>query len=273
MPLATVVADIAPLMEEPSNESFRLDEMLCGMLLQVLDTRVPGWCYVRSEYGIEGYVSGDCLNLNADVAAGWKKYKKQVVLASYIDVLGADYSDAPRIASVPRGGVLVALPKPPGSPWQKVGLPSGQKGFTRPSYLAEAIADWGAVSEEDMRWNLVETALSYNGTAYRVGGRTPLGIDSVGLVYMTYLLNGVLLEQSLSFIPGAALRRIRFDGMKEGDVIYFERTLGIYIGENRFAHATEFPGNEGVVVSSLIKDDADYREDLAEGIVCVASLY
>lgn len=273
MPLATVHVDIAPIYTEPSQESYRLDEVLYGMSVQVLENSERGWCYARTEYGTEGFMLLASLNTDFEVASAWHNYKKQVVLAPYIDVLAADTHDAPRIASLPRGGLLVALGRPLDDAWQKVGLATGKKGFTRLSYIAPEIQDWSSLSEEDMRWNLVETALSYNGSSYRAGGRTPLGIDNVGLVAMTYLLNGVIVEQAVSFTPGKALRRIRFEAMQEGDVLYFEDSLGIYIGENRFVHATEYPGNEGVVVSSLRPRDDDYRPDLADHIQGVASLY
>lgn len=273
MAQATVQIDVAPLYETPSLENARIDEMLYGMPVQVIEESAGAWCFVRTEYGTQGYAPASCLDLNAEVATSWKKYKKSVVLSPFVDVQKAPMADAPRLLSVPRGGLVVALKAPDHNGWQKVGLTSGTIGYTRASYLGAAIDDWTRLPQDDMRWNLVESALSYNGAAYRVGGRTPQGIDAVGLAAMAYMLNGVVIPQEPFLKPDSVLRRVRIEDMEEGDVIYFRHSMGIFMGEGHFVHATEYVGSEGVIVSSLNPRDEDYREDLAQRIVAVGSLY
>lgn len=270
---ATVKIDIAPLYETPSLENARIDEMLYGMSVQVLEESAGAWCFVRTEHGTQGYAPASCLDMNVDVAMSWKKYRKSVVLSPFIDVQKAPMAEAPRLLSVPRGGLLVALKAPDHNGWQKVGLTGGTVGYTRASYLGEAIVDWARMPEADLRWNLVESGLSYNGTAYRVGGRTPQGIDAVGLVAMSYMLNGVIIPQEPFLKPGSALQRIPIERMGEGDILYFRHSMGMFMGDGHFVHATEYPGCEGVIVSSLNPRDDDYREDLAEHIVGVGSLF
>lgn len=270
---ATIQKDVSPLFEKPTLESERVDEVLYGMSVQVIEESNTGWCYVRTEHNTQGYMVTANINLSAEVAVAWKKYKKSLVLAPYIDIQQHPKGDSPRILSLPRGGQVVALKAPDIGGWQKVGLANGVMGYTRASYLGEVIADWAQLSEDDMRWNLVESALAYNGTAYRVGGRSPLGIDAVGLVAMTYQLNGVAVYREPFFKVGTALRRIEPDAVEEGDVLYFRDSIGIFMGDGHFVHATEFKGGEGVVVSSMRPRDEDYRADLAEHIVGAASLY
>ena len=272
MGLSTVVSDIAPLYERPTVESTRADEALYGMSVQIVQESDTGWSYLRTEYGTEGYTPLACLERNADVAAAWRKYPKKTVLAPYIDVFRQADNAAPRVASLPRGGILVQLNTVSES-WVKVGLANGGVGFTHGSYLGDVIADWTKLSEEDMRWNLVETALSYNGAAYRVGGRSPLGIDSAGLVAMAYLLNGVSVPREVFLKPGGALQSVKLDKVGEGDVLFFRESAGIYMGEGKFVHATDMAGSEGVVVNSLRERDPDYREDLAAHMVAAGSLY
>lgn len=273
MALATVVSDIAPLYEKSSTENKRLDEVLFGMSVQVIDESESGWCYLRTEYGTEGYSPAACFEINTEVASAWRKYPKNVVLAPYIDVQQNAVAEAARIASVPRGGLVVPLGQPGINGWQKVGLPTGAVGYTRSSYIGEAITDWTKISPADMRWNIVETALSYNGTALRTGGRTPLGIDAIGLASMAYLLNGVNIHRDLFIKPGLALHSIPQKRMEEGDLIFFQSSVGVYMGDNRFVHATDYAGGEGVVVSSLRSKDNDFRGDLAKQIVSIGSLF
>lgn len=270
---ATIQKDVAPLFERPMLESQRLDEVLYGMNIQIIEQSNTGWCYARTEHGTQGYMLLEHINTSAEVALAWKKYKKSVVLASYIDIQQQPKAEAGCTISLPRGATVVALKAPDLGGWQKVGLANGVMGYTRASYLGEAIDDWNKLSEDDMRWNLVESALAYNGTSYREGGRSPLGIDAVGLVAMTYALNGVTIYREPFFKVGTALRPIDPKSAEEGDILYFKDSLGIFMGDGHFVHATQYKGSEGVVVSSLRPRDDDYRGDLAEHIVGAASLY
>ena len=273
MGLASVRVDTAPLYERPSADSLRLDEVLYGMSVQVIQESDTGWCYLRTEHRTEGYAPIGCLLTDPEVAAAWRKYKKMVTLAPYIDVQSASQTEAPKVVSVPRGGILVALGTAGIDGWQKVGMVDGAVGYTRASYMGEAITDWQAIPEDDMRWNLVETALSYNGAALRTGGRTPMGIDAMGLIAMSYLLNGVVVPHTPGFRQGDVIHQVPEGRMGEGDILFFRSSAGIYMGEDKFVHATDLAGGEGVVVSSLNSRDENYRGDLAGQIVAVAGLY
>lgn len=154
-----------------------------------------------------------------------------------------------------------------------MGLVTGAVGYTRASYLGEVITAYEDMEEDDVRWNLVETALSYNGAAWRTGGRSPLGMDAVGLVCMSYLINGVVLQRQMALPQSGPLYAIDEKNMQSGDVIYFSNSMGMYIGEHRFIHATMQPGSEGVVVSSLRPKDEDYVPQLASQMVAIASLF
>ena len=272
MGLATVVTDIAPIYERPSVESERTDEVLYGVSVQVIQESDTGWCYLRTEHGTEGYTPMACLERNAEVAAAWRKYKKVTVLAPYVDVQKKIGATAPRVASLPRGGILVQLDTE-AEGWVKVGLANGGVGYTRGSYLGEVISNWKSLAPADMRWNIVETALSYSGTTFRAGGRSPLGMDSAGLVAMAYLLNGVSVPREVFLKPGGNLQSIKREALDEGDVIFFRESAGVYMGDGKFVHATELAGHEGVVVNSLRQKDEDYRADLANHIVAIGSLY
>lgn len=273
MPLATVLSDIAPIYERPSVESPRTDEVLYGMSIQLMRESDKGWAYVRTEWGGEGYMPLAYLERDPDVAAAWRKYKKVVVMAPYVDILKEPSGSAPRLVSVPRGGILVALGAADENGWQKLGLTAGAVGYTRASYVAEAITSWESMAPADVRWNIVETALSYNGVSYRAGGRSPMGIDAIGLASMSYLMNGIIIPRTIEFRQSPILHQIEVEKLDEGDLLYFENSIGVYIGDAHFVHSTILPGSDGVVVSSLRSKDEDYRGDLAETIVAAASIF
>ncbi len=273
MGLATVVKDVAAVYGRPTTEGERADEMLYGMSVQIVQESESGWAYIRTEYGAEGYIPLSYLEKDANVAAAWRKYRKMTVLAPYIDVQLRPETNAPRVASLSRGGILVPLGTADATGFMKVGLANGGVGYTRGSYLGDVITDWTQIAEEDMRWNIVETALSYNGAAYRTGGRSPLGIDGIGLAAMSYYLNGVSIPRELHVKPGGVLHAVRVDDVDEGDLLFFPESVGIYMGEQKFVHACSLPGVEGVIVSSMRPRDDDYLPELAENIISAASLF
>jgi lipoprotein Spr len=104
----------------------------------------------------------------------------------------------------------------------------------------------------------------YMGAPYRSGGYGRLGIDCSGLVYAVFrdYDNRHLPTQTgklFRVLPGVRLDQIRY-----GDLVFFSidgkrvSHVGIYIGDNKFVHASV---SRGVVVSSL--DEDYYRESLA----------
>ncbi len=66
-------------------------------------------------------------------------------------------------------------------------------------------------------------------------------------------------------IPRARLDR--------GDLIFFKGHVAMYLGEERFVHSTGKDGSDGVVINSLDPTAPNYRQDLAEGILEMGSIF
>lgn len=104
---------------------------------------------------------------------------------------------------------------------------------------------------------LARTALSYRGAPYRFGGRSRSGFDCSGFVQTVCSKWGLLLPRA----AGAQIHKgvpVPIGKLQPGDLVFFKNTykhgishVGIYIGENRFIHASR-PG-VGVVISRLDK--------------------
>ena len=47
----------------------------------------------------------------------------------------------------------------------------------------------------------------------------------------------------------------------------------MYLGEGRYIHSTGRAGDDGVVINSLDPAAPDYREDLAQGILEIGSIF
>lgn len=108
---------------------------------------------------------------------------------------------------------------------------------------------------ENCRWNaLIRTAMAHRGVRYRFGGTSRGGFDCSGFTRYVYAKYGVALPHSSKsqFNRGTAVSKSE---LKPGDLVFFHTNrsgishVGIYIGENKFVHASNT--RRGVTVDSL----------------------
>ncbi len=121
-------------------------------------------------------------------AGDWTGRNKRLVRAPFADVLARPEVESPCWTPCP--GALAARRGGRGG-LAEIALPDGREGYTKCSLWEDDYKTPPAVSEEALRARAVEVALSYQGTQYRWGGKSPgrglLGADLHGLV----LLRGV----------------------------------------------------------------------------------
>lgn len=128
-------------------------------------------------------------------------------------------------------------------------------------------------NETEFRQAIVDSAMKFMGTQYRWGGKTILGIDCSGLAFMSYLENGVLIYRDASIKEGFPIKKIDAADKKMGDLLFFPGHVAIYMGNNKFVHATAFKNSCGVVINSLSPEDSDYRQDLKDSMYAVGSIF
>jgi hypothetical protein len=285
----TVTAGIATLFQKPEWDAERADEALLGMTVETLGPEVNGFLPVRTHYRYEGYIPAICISALGVNTESWEKAAKWTVWAPYLDVQAKPYVQAAAITSCPRGSRLEMLPKEEEPPrtkdddkegWTYIGLPDGRAGYVRSACIAPYIAEsdkplngTAQAREETIRRNLVNTAKRYMGTQYRWGGKTPHGIDCSGLTSISYMLNGILIYRDADIRPGFAMKDIDMAHIKPGDLLFFKGHVAMYTGDGAFIHSTGYHKSVGVVTNSLRPDAAGYREDLANGILKVGSVF
>lgn len=99
---------------------------------------------------------------------------------------------------------------------------------------------------------LTRSALRFLGTPYVFGGTSAYGFDCSGYVQHVFAIMGVRLPRTADAQYYVGHRPT--GGLKKGDLVFFQTYepgpshVGIYIGHNRFVHASS---SHGVMVSSL----------------------
>lgn len=147
------------------------------------------------------------------------------------------------------------------------------RGIAAAQVVPHVLARYFGDSEDCLREKVVETALSYLGTEYRWGGKTPNGIDCSGLVSSAYLQNGILIYRDASIREGWAVHEIDRATLKIGDLMYFPGHVAMYIGKGHYVHSTGAPQSGGVVINSLLPGDPLYRQDLFDSLTACGSIF
>lgn len=217
---------VVPVRAEPSDRSEMISQLLFGELLEIKDMS-NGWLRVSIEY---------------DGCTGWIDEKQCTFLdqKSYVQVSSLDLS----LATDP-----VAMLEH--SSGQKIRIVAGS---SLPGLKNNQLVLAGNVFRykgSSIKWMelctrpiLVHYALSYLGTPYLWGGRTPFGIDCSGFTQMVYRLAGIPIHRDAHQQVLQGQTRAFADEAQPGDLAYFDNEegmiihTGIVLGEGKIIHAS-----------------------------------
>ncbi|UWG99200.1 C40 family peptidase [Dehalobacter sp. DCM] len=104
----------------------------------------------------------------------------------------------------------------------------------------------------EMQYNIINSVMTWEGTAYQWGGRTRSGVDCSALVQNVFKENGIQLPRTSyeQFRMGLGIPQSR---LEPGDLVFFHTNgagashVGIYIGDKQFISASK----HSVQISSL----------------------
>ena len=270
---AIINVPVCGLYAKPTQESTLEDEVLYGMVVEILEETVPGWCLVRTHYQYEGYINMEALLIDEEAVSIWCAMPKKVVRhKNFVDVLSAPKVQAYHVMHLPKGALIRPLSEPVDG-WQEVLLADGESGYVPSAVLDEYHTKPLSEDEDTLRKALVDAAMSYSNTHYRWGGKSAMGIDCSGLCSMAYMLCGILIHRDAKLMEGFPIHEIKLEDIKAGDLVFFPGHVAMYLGDGRFCHATARAGSDGFVINSLDPDAPDYREDLHKTITAVGSYF
>lgn len=295
MTYAIVIKPMAALKKEASFCSESEDEVVYGMKVLIL-CRCNEWYRIRTHYRYEGFIHSSNLLFDTRKIEIWNRCIKQLILKNYADILSEPKYQGNILISLPKSSQAAIISDDETDGFTCVQLADGVRGYIRSDFLCSSnnagyedcyyrmhlenkISVLNYVnqclnkSEEEFRNGLISEALTYLGTQYRWGGRTPLGIDCSGLCFTVYMLNGLIIYRDSKIKEGFPVHEISRGDLKTGDLLYFPGHIAMYMGNNKYIHSTGRKGSSGVVINSLNPDDSDYRQDLVEKLYAAGSVF
>ncbi|MDR1000846.1 MAG: C40 family peptidase [Clostridiales bacterium] len=271
---ALVITDICPLYLEATDDEL-VDEVLYGMIVDIISPPKDGFVRVRAHYRYEGWAPQTCLLQDSDKIERWRSVPKWTVWSPYLDVKVGPSVHPHTIANVPRGGLLERLPEDETGDdgYIKIGLADGAQGWVRKPCVLPQATSWNKGDEWVLREKIVAAAKLYLGVQYRWGGKTPLGIDCSGLTSMAYMLCGSIIYRDADIRPGFDMREIPFGEKKPGDLVFFAHHVAMYLGGGDFIHSTANPSAVGVVINSFDPTSPVFRGDLLTSVVKTGTIF
>jgi len=270
---AIVNVAVCPMYSAPGRENTVEDEVLYGMVVEILDEVEPGWLKIRTHYRYEGIVCADDMIVDDETAENWEALPKLVVRnKNCCDVLSRPKVQGWHLQHLTRGCLVSPVGEKEGG-YQRVRLADGREGYVMAGILDTYYTKPSSDNEDTLRRQLVDAAMLYQGTHYRWGGKSPLGIDCSGLCSMAYMLCGILIYRDAKIMDGFPLHEIKLEDIKPGDLLFWPGHVGMYIGGDRYCHSTAKAGSDGFVINSLNPDHPDFRPDLKEKITQVGSIF
>lgn len=260
---------VVPINLRAETECEMADEGLYGMTVKILEEKEDNWFLIETEYDYKGYIHSSNMIIDDEAALSWKEKANGVIIHSVVDTMPEASYKGHIVEVLTRGATVINTGKTKDN-WTQIQLIDRTKGWVRSNFIEEKIKIGSELDKTELRKNLVDTALSYLGTQYRWGGKSPLGLDCSGLCSISYLLNGIVIYRD-AVLKDEYLKEISLEDIKPGDLIFFPGHVAMYIGNDKYIHSSS--SINGVNINSLNPIHSDYKENLAKTITGVGTIF
>lgn len=254
---------VGTLRAEPRHGSELVSQGLMGMPVKILD-RHGEWLRIQTPDQYIGWMVGAVKLMTKPELEQYLQKEKIIVTAVDAHSLEeADHNAFP-VSDLVAGNMLEVTGTK--GEFYRVAYPDAREAYVRKAD-ATKIADW-LNGIELTGESIVATARRFMGVPYLWGGTSSKGLDCSGFVKIVYFMHGLILPRDASqqVWSGALIDSSGdFSNVLPGDLLFFgskttdddpkEKVVhvGIYIGDNRFIHASD-----NIHIGSLDPSDADY---------------
>lgn len=266
--LAVINTFVAPVYKTPES-GILIDQVLFGMTVTI-QQEYNNFLLITTEYHYTGWIPKDTVCYFQ--AEQWKMQAKAQVITNTAHILQDAKVQSPILISVPKGSRLILLQQKY-KEWVQVKLPDNNIGWILQDSVQCEVLNPLFIKEAVLRENICQTAISYLGTSYLWGGKTCLGIDCSGLVFMAFLMNGVTIYRDAILKEDFALQPIPPELIKAGDALFFPGHVALYLGEGKIIHATAQIHHAECCIQSILPQDKNFRSDLAKNILCAGTIF
>lgn len=293
-----ILTDTSPFLYGKDGK-YPTDQLFMGWAVGILK-KYKDFYQVVTHYGYTGYLGKNHLKITSE------NYIKQrdlaqnlwIVTAPFADVLSEPRVQGKRLITLEKGSFVELLEEresqveasPSEHGFVKIRTASEVTGYIPRIAVTKRLDSDGylycppnrrqyyflrqrGLPEQKFRETAVSFAKSYLRTPYRWAGKSQQGIDCSGLTFMSFLFSGIMIYRDAKIHPNYPVKSIPPERIKPGDLLYFPGHIALYLGEEKYIHATGNKNSFACVVNSFDKNDDNYREDLAESLYAVGSIF
>jgi cell wall-associated NlpC family hydrolase len=214
------VAPCTPVHRAPQPDAMQLTQALMGETALVYDD-ADGWAWVQLDHDqYVGYVRSESLSATV------RQTTHRVSVATTLIYPKPDLKTQPAIL-IPLNAKLAVIAEH----GQYSELATGGFVFTKHISADVAQSDYVAIAEKFLN------------ATYLWGGKTQSGLDCSGLVQTALHACGILCPRDADMQEkelGTALQINDLDGLKRGDLVFWEGHVGIMYDESNLLHANGF---------------------------------
>ena len=241
---------VGTLRAEPRYSAELVSQALLGLPVRILEQK-GGWRRVQTPDRYIGWMNG---SVEPMTKAEWQQYLKlpKVIVTSLNTRSFVDTTKEALPVTDLVAGDMLELVLADGA-YYRVRYPDGREAYVRKAD-AMKVEEW-LKSIKPTGESIVHTAKQLLGVPYLWGGTSVKGMDCSGFTKQVYFMHGIILARDAS-------QQVRYGRLIDeagdfsealpGDLVFFgtkatpenpkERVVhvGIYIGERRFIHASDF---------------------------------
>jgi cell wall-associated NlpC family hydrolase len=260
--LGIVSAPLANVHEDPLTKSRLETQVLMGDEVHILEKQDNRYrITIPSQGGREGWIQQEAVQVPKDKGKSWLNANRQwiVVTVPKTEALILDRTGNHKVP-IYAGTRLPLAEKSAAGRDYKVLFPDRSIAVITASEAMPA-KTYDPLVDDTRPEDIEKTAKQFQGAHFQSGGITVQGIDTIGLIYISYRVHGIPLGTDRASLKAQGERVAKKD-LETGDILVFAgEGSGLTIGNGRFLHA---PKKTTVQVAGI--HDQRYANALQYGV-------